>query len=133
MPALQAVLDIVDLEPLEVNLFRGRSPQSGWQRVFGGQVIGQALVAAARTVEGRDAHSLHAYFMRPGDPAVPIIYQVERIRDGKSFATRRVVAIQHGQAIFSMSVSFQVQEAGLDHQIAMPDVPSPESLPSEAE
>src|SRR5215470_9145807 len=108
--ALQAVLDILDLEPLEQNLFRGRSPQSGWQRVFGGQVIGQALVAAARTVEGRHTHSLHAYFMRPGDPAVPIIYQVDRIRDGKSFATRRVVAIQHGEAIFSMSASFQIPE-----------------------
>src|SRR5579872_6653926 len=131
--AIEELLAILDLEPLEQNLFRGRSPQSGWQRVFGGQVIGQALVAAARTVEGRDAHSLHAYFMRPGDPAVPIIYEVERIRDGKSFATRWVVAIQHGQAIFSMSVSFQVPEDGLDHQIAMPKVPPPEELPSEAE
>jgi acyl-CoA thioesterase-2 len=131
--AIEELLAILDLEPLEQNLFRGRSPQSGWQRVFGGQVIGQALVAAARTVEGRDAHSLHAYFMRPGDPAVPIIYEVERIRDGKSFATRWVVAIQHGQPIFSMSVSFQVPEAGLDHQIAMPKVPAPEDLPSEAE
>ena len=131
--AIEELLAILDLEPLEQNLFRGRSPQSGWQRVFGGQVIGQALVAAARTVEGRDAHSLHAYFMRPGDPAVPIIYEVERIRDGKSFATRWVIAIQHGQAIFSMSVSFQVPEAGFDHQIAMPKVPPPEDLPSEAE
>ena len=131
--AIEELLAILDLEPLEQNLFRGRSPQSGWQRVFGGQVIGQALVAAARTVEGRDAHSLHAYFMRPGDPAVPIIYEVERIRDGKSFATRWVVAIQHGHPIFSMSVSFQVPEAGFDHQIAMPAVPPPEDLPSEAE
>ena len=131
--AIEELLATLDLEPLEQNLFRGRSPQSGWQRVFGGQVIGQALVAAARTVEGRDAHSLHAYFMRPGDPAVPIIYEVERIRDGKSFATRWVVAIQHGQPIFSMSVSFQVSEAGLDHQIPMPKVPPPEELPSEAE
>jgi len=130
--AIEELLAILDLEPLEQNLFRGRSPQSGWQRVFGGQVIGQALVAAARTVEGRDAHSLHAYFM-PGDPAVPIIYEVERIRDGKSFATRWVVAIQHGHPIFSMSVSFQVPEAGFDHQIAMPKVPPPEDLPSEAE
>jgi acyl-CoA thioesterase II len=131
--AIETLLSILDLEPLEHNLFRGRSPQVGWQRVFGGQVIGQALVAAARTVEGRDAHSLHCYFMRPGDPAVPIIYEVDRIRDGKSFATRRVVAIQHGQAIFSMSASFQVAETGLDHQIAMPDVPAPEDLPSEAD
>jgi acyl-CoA thioesterase II len=131
--AIEALLSVLDLEALEHNLFRGLSPQVGWQRVFGGQVIGQALVAAARTVAGRNAHSLHAYFMRPGDPAVPIIYQVDRIRDGKSFATRRVVAIQHGEAIFSMSASFQVEEQGLDHQIAMPDVPPPEKLPSEAD
>jgi acyl-CoA thioesterase-2 len=131
--AIGTLLSILDLEKLEENLFRGLSPQVGWQRVFGGQVIGQALVAAARTVEGRGAHSLHAYFMREGDPAVPIIYQVDRIRDGKSFATRRVVAIQHGAAIFSMSVSFQVDEKGLDHQIKMPDVPPPEDLPSEEE
>jgi len=133
MNAIETLLSVLDLERLEQNLFRGRSPQSGWQRVFGGQVIGQALVAAARTVEGRDAHSLHAYFMRPGDPAVPIIYEVDRIRDGKSFATRRVVAVQHGHAIFSMSASFQIPEEGLDHQIAMPDVAPPEDLPSETE
>src|SRR5258705_2378880 len=131
--AIADLLAILDLEPLELNIFRGMSPQVGWQRVFGGQVIGQALVAAARTVEGRDAHSLHAYFMRPGDPAVPIIYEVDRIRDGKSFTTRRVVAIQHGEAIFSMSASFQIPETGLDHQIAMPKVPPPEDLPSQAE
>src|SRR6058998_1465769 len=104
--AIQDLLAILDLEPLEVNLFRGRSPQSGWQRVFGGQVIGQALVAACRTVEGRHPHSMHAYFLLPGDPKVPIIYEVDRIRDGKSFTARRVVAIQHGHAIFSMAVSF---------------------------
>jgi acyl-CoA thioesterase-2 len=109
------------------------SPQVGWQRVFGGQVIGQALVAAYRTVEGRSAHSLHCYFLRPGDPAVPIIYSVDRIRDGGSFSTRRVVAVQHGQAIFSMAASFHKQEEGLAHQMKMPDVPLPESLPSEAE
>jgi acyl-CoA thioesterase-2 len=131
--AVETLLTILDLEQLEMNLYRGLSPQVGWQRVFGGQVIGQALVAAARTVEGRGAHSLHAYFMREGDPAVPIIYEVDRIRDGKSFATRRVVAIQHGAAIFSMSVSFQVDEPGLDHQIEMPKVPPPEDLPSEAD
>jgi acyl-CoA thioesterase II len=131
--AIETLLSILDLEQLEHNLFRGLSPQVGWQRVFGGQVIGQSLVAAARTVEGRSAHSLHAYFMRTGDPAVPIVYEVDRIRDGKTFATRRVVAIQHGKAIFSMSVSFQVEEPGLDHQIKMPDVPPPEKLPSEAE
>jgi acyl-CoA thioesterase-2 len=131
--AIETLLSILDLEPLEHNLFRGLSPQVGWQRVFGGQVIGQALVAAARTVEGRAAHSLHAYFMRPGDPSVPIIYEVDRIRDGKSFATRRVVAIQHGEAIFSMSASFQVEESGFDHQLPMPSVPPPEELPSESD
>ena len=131
--AIDTLLSILDLEPLEHNLFRGLSPQVGWQRVFGGQVIGQALVAAARTVEGRIAHSLHGYFMLPGDPKVPILYEVDRIRDGKSFTTRRVVAIQHGRAIFSMSVSFQADEAGLDHQIPMPEVPVPEELPSESD
>src|ERR1700728_2351459 len=134
--AIQDVLSILDLEPLEVNLFRGRSPQSRWQRVFGGQVIGQALVAACRTVEDvatRPPHSLHAYFLLGGDPKVPIIYEVDRIRDGRSFTTRRVVAIQHGHAIFSMSVSFHVAEEGLSHQIKMPDVPRPEQLPGEAE
>src|SRR5688572_32571001 len=95
--AVTELLSILDLEQLEINLFRGRSPQAGWQRVFGGQVIGQALVAACRTVEGRQPHSMHAYFLLGGDPAVPIIYDVERTRDGKSFATRRVVAIQHGR------------------------------------
>ncbi|AXS38734.1 acyl-CoA thioesterase II [Breoghania sp. L-A4] len=132
--AVENLLSILDLEPLEHNLFRGMSPQVGWQRVFGGQVIGQALVAASRTVEDpRQVHSLHGYFMRPGDPAVPIIYEVDRIRDGRSFTTRRVVAIQHGKAIFSMSASFQVAEEGLEHQITMPDVPAPEDLPSESE
>jgi acyl-CoA thioesterase-2 len=134
--AVQEVLDILDLEPLEVNLFRGRSPQSRWQRVFGGQVIGQALVAACRTVEdvaARPPHSLHAYFLLGGDPKVPIIYEVDRIRDGKSFTTRNVKAIQHGRAIFSMSVSFHVAEPGLTHQSRMPEVPKPDALPSEAE
>ncbi|MEK1932399.1 MAG: acyl-CoA thioesterase II, partial [Pararhizobium sp.] len=129
---MDVLLQTLDLEKLEENLFRGRSPQVGWQRVFGGQVIGQALVAAQRTVsEGRYVHSLHAYFMRPGDPAVPIIYDVDRIRDGSSFATRRVVAIQHGKAIFALSASFQFDEDGFDHQIAMPDVAPPESLMGE--
>jgi acyl-CoA thioesterase-2 len=131
--ALEELLAILDLETLEVNLFRGVSPKSGWQRVFGGQVIGQALVAAYRTVNGRFAHSLHGYFLRAGDPAVPILYEVDRIRDGGSFSTRRVIAIQHGQAIFSMGVSFHASEEGLSHQMQMPDVPEPESLPSEAE
>ena len=109
--AVRELMDILDLEPLEVNLFRGRSPQSRWQRVFGGQVIGQALVAACRSVDdvaARPPHSLHAYFLLAGDPKVPIIYEVNRIRDGKSFTTRNVVGIQHGHAIFSMSVSFHV-------------------------
>jgi acyl-CoA thioesterase-2 len=131
--ALDQLLAILDIETLEHNLFRGLSPQVGWQRVFGGQVIGQALVAACRTVEDRTAHSLHGYFLREGDPAVPIIYEVDRIRDGKSFSTRRVVAVQHGQAIFSMAVSFHRQEAGLEHQLPMPKVPQPDELPSEAE
>jgi acyl-CoA thioesterase II len=133
--AIENLLTTLDLEPLEVNLFRGRSPQVTWQRVFGGQVVGQALVAACRTVDvaERPPHSLHAYFLLPGDPKVPLIYDVDRIRDGKSFTTRRVIAIQHGQPIFSMAVSFHRDEAGLTHQAAMPDVPKPEDLPSEVE
>jgi acyl-CoA thioesterase-2 len=124
------LLTLLDLEKIEHNIFRGRSPQVGWQRVFGGLVISQALVAAARTVDRRAPHSLHGYFMLPGDPAIPIVYEVDRIRDGKSFTTRRCNAIQHGRAIFSLSASFQVEEPGFDHALAMPDVPDPESLPS---
>jgi acyl-CoA thioesterase II len=134
--AVGELLGILDLEPLEVNLFRGRSPQSRWQRVFGGQVIGQALVAACRTVDDvatRPPHSLHAYFLLAGDPKVPIVYEVDRIRDGRSFTTRRVVAIQHGHAIFSMSVSFHGAEPGFSHQAPMPQVPKPDSLPDDAE
>ena len=131
--AVQDLLAILDLEVLEQNLFRGSSPQVGWQRVFGGQVIGQALVAASRTVEGRSPHSLHGYFLLPGDPKVPIIYDVERIRDGRSFTTRRVKAIQHGQPIFTLSASFHIDEPGLSHQMAMPDVPKPDQLPSESD
>ena len=128
--AMQELLAILDLEKLEHNLFRGRSPKVDWQRVFGGQTIAQALVAAQRTVEpDRHVHSLHGYFMRPGDTKVPIIYEVDRIRDGGSFTTRRVVAIQHGQAIFSLEASFQVDEDGLEHQVPMPrDVPAPDTL-----
>src|SRR5262245_59438229 len=128
--AVENLLAILDLEPIEVNLFRGRSQQVGGQRVFGGQVIGQALVAACRTVAAaaRPPHSLHGYFLLAGDPKVPIIYEVDRIRDGKSFTTRRVVAIQHGQAIFSMAVSFHRDEPGMAHQAKMPDVPKPEEL-----
>jgi acyl-CoA thioesterase II len=131
-PALDDLVRLLDLESIEVNIFRGRSPDENRQRVFGGQVAGQALVAAARTVDepGRFVHSLHAYFLRPGDPSVPILYEVDRLRDGRSFTTRRVVAIQHGRAIFNLQASFHDDEAGPDHQISMPtDVPDPESLP----
>ena len=129
--ALKNLLELLDLETIETNVFRGLSPQEGWQRVFGGQVLGQALVAASRTVEEeRLAHSLHGYFLRPGDPSIPILYEVDRIRDGKSFTTRRVVAIQHGRAIFNMSVSFQREEPGLSHQMDMPETPAPEEVPT---
>lgn len=129
-PAMQELLDILDLERLEHNLYRGRSPKTSWQRVFGGQVVGQALVAAQRTVDaGRHVHSLHSYFMRPGDSSLPIIYEVERLRDGGSFTTRRVTAIQNGEAIFSLEASFQVEEEGLDHQLPIPlDVPPPDAV-----
>ncbi|MEO9786066.1 MAG: acyl-CoA thioesterase II [Aurantimonas coralicida] len=128
--AVEKLLETLDLERIEENLFRGTSPDQSWQRVFGGQVIAQALVAAQRTVPAdRFCHSLHSYFMRPGDPATPIIYDVDRIRDGGSFTTRRVVAIQHGHAIFSLSASFQKEEEGLDHQATMPDVPGPDEVP----
>jgi acyl-CoA thioesterase-2 len=129
--ALDDLLDILDLESIEVTLFRGRSPQDRRQRVFGGQVAGQALVAAGRTVDiDRSVHSLHAYFLRPGDPMVPILYEVDRIRDGRSFTTRRVIGIQHGQAIFNLSASFHVHEDGYQHQLPMPDAPDPEPLPT---
>ncbi len=128
--SLDELIDILDLEEIEVNVFRGRSPNEERIRVFGGQVAGQALVAAGRTVADRIVHSLHAYFLRPGDPKIPILYQVDRIRDGKSFTTRRVVAIQHGEAIFHLSASFQTTERGLEHQIPMPAAPPPESLPT---
>ncbi len=128
-----ALIDTLDLEQLEHNLFRGRSPNTTWQRVYGGQVIGQALVAACRTVEGRLAHSLHGYFMRPGDSKAPIIYEVDRLRDGKSFSTRFVRGIQHGQNIFALTASFHNAEGGVDHFMPMPIVPMPEDLPSEAQ
>ncbi|MUL39864.1 acyl-CoA thioesterase II [Streptomonospora sp. PA3] len=125
------LLDILDLERIEDNIYRGRSPDGGPQRVFGGQVAGQALVAAGRTVpEERRVHSLHAYFIRPGDPAVPIVYDVDRVRDGRSFTTRRVTAIQHGKAIFTLSASFHAAEPGLEHRVAMPEAPAPEELPT---
>ena len=131
MTALDDLVNLLDLEAIEVNLFRGVSPDENRQRVFGGQVAGQALVAATRTVQpDRRVHSLHAYFLRPGDPTVPILYAVDRIRDGRSFTTRRVVAIQHGRAIFNLQTSFHVAETGPDYQLPMPlDVPAPDTLP----
>ena len=128
--ALDDLVKLLDLEPIEVNIFRGTSPEERRQRVFGGQVAGQALVAAGRTVDTGRVHSLHAYFLRPGDPQVPILYEVDRIRDGRSFTTRRVVAIQHGKAIFNLSASFHVEEVGFDHQLPMPDTTDPEELPT---
>jgi len=133
--ALDAVLELLDLERIELDIFRGRSPDNEWrQRVFGGQVAGQALVAAGRTVpEDRPVHSLHAYFIRPGDPSVPLIYLVDRVRDGRSFTTRRVSAVQHGKTIFTLSASFHHPEEGVLHQRQMPKVPPPESVPPAAE
>jgi len=125
---VQDLIDHLTLETLDTNLFRGQSVYIGTNRVFGGQVLAQALAAAAMTVDEGDTHSLHAYFLRPGDPAAPIIYEVDRARDGRSYASRRVVAIQHGEQIFNLSASFQVREPGLEHQVPMPDVPPPEEL-----
>ena len=130
---VQDLLDHLSLERIEENLFRGESRDIGGRSVFGGQVLGQALTAARQTVEGREAHSLHGYFLRPGDMDPPIIYEVERIRDGRSFTTRRVVAIQHGQAIFNLSASFQAREEGVEHQAQMPQVPGPEGLANKTE
>lgn len=129
---IDPLLSLLDLEPLEVNIYRGQNRDLGSGRVFGGQVFAQALVAARRTVDGpREAHSVHGYFILPGDLAAPIVYFVDRLRDGKSFTTRRVTAIQHGEAIFNLSASFHIDETGPQHQVAMPDVASPESLPPE--
>ena len=130
---LADLLDLFDLEPLEVNIYRGRNRDIGTGRVFGGQVLAQALVAARRTVDGpREAHSLHGYFILPGDLAAPIVYFVDRLRDGSSFSTRQVTAIQHGRAIFNLSASFQIAEGGYEHQTPMPaDVPPPEQLTNE--
>jgi acyl-CoA thioesterase-2 len=131
MPASASeLLDLLDLEQLEVDLFRGRQPDTAMQRVFGGQVAAQALRASAATVEpAYRLHSLHSYFLLPGDPAVPIVYDVERIRDGRSFATRRAVARQHGRAIYYITASFHVEEPGFDHQTSMPNVPEPDDCP----
>src|SRR5690348_3337348 len=124
------LLALLELEQLEVNLFRGESRDIGSAQVFGGQVLGQALTAASRTVEAqRVVHSLHAYFLRRGDFNAPIVFEVDRSRDGHSFSNRRVVAIQHGAPIFNMAASFQILEEGLEHQISMPAVPPPEDLP----
>ena len=130
---IQEVLDLLALEKIEENIFRGLSPKDRVQRVFGGQVLGQALMAACRTVEGRLCHSLHAYFLRAGDPKVPILYEVDRSRDGASFTARRVVAIQHGRPIFTLEASFQKDEPGYEHAFERPDVPDPETLLSDTD
>jgi acyl-CoA thioesterase-2 len=128
--AVDGLVALLDLEPIELDIYRGTSTRTRWQRVFGGQVAGQALVAAGRTVPPeRRVHSLHSYFVRPGDPTLPIVYEVDRVRDGRSFSTRRVVAVQKGETIFALSASFQLEQEGIDHQTPMPDVPDPESLP----
>jgi acyl-CoA thioesterase-2 len=128
--ALDELLEILDLEEIELNIFRGHNESERRGRLFGGQVAAQALVAASRTVESRPAHSLHGYFLRPGDPSIPVLYSVDRIRDGRSFTTRRVVAIQHGHAIFNMSASFHAPERGYEHQTPMPEAPPPEGVPT---
>jgi acyl-CoA thioesterase-2 len=122
------LVSLLTLESVEVNLFRGHSPKGREKRIFGGQVVAQALRAAYQTVESRICHSLQSYFIRPGDPSAPVLYQVERSRDGKSFATRRVIAIQHGEQIFNMACSFQIQEQGYEHQSSMPEAPSAERM-----
>jgi acyl-CoA thioesterase-2 len=133
MSAMDELAATLTLEAIEVNLFRGHTPKEERFRIFGGQVIAQALIAAYKTVEGRICHSLQSYFIRPGDPTLPVLYQVERSRDGKSFTTRRVIAIQKGEQIFNMACSFQVPESGLDHQSTMPAAPPPESVPDDNE
>ena len=127
-PVLADLLKLLTLEQVEDNIFRGESRDIGSPQVYGGQVLGQALRAASKTVDGRVAHSLHAYFLRRGDVEAPIVYEVDRARDGTSFSNRRVVAIQHGRQIFNMTASFQRQESGLEHQATMPDVPGPDGL-----
>jgi acyl-CoA thioesterase II len=131
--ALDFLLRLLDLETIEVNVYRGSHPAESRQRTFGGQVAAQALMAAGRTVADTRVHSLHSYFLRPGDTSTPILYEVDAIRDGKSFTTRRVVAIQHGKAIYNMQASFHNTELGVEHQIAMPDVPAPETIAPLAE
>lgn len=132
MPSIMdELVNILTLEQIEVNLFRGVSPPEERARIFGGQVVAQALAAAYRTVDGRICHSLQSYFIRPGDPTVPVLYQVERSREGKSFATRRVIAIQKGEQIFNMACSFQVAEDGYEHQSEMPEATPPDQLPDD--
>ncbi|KAF0177618.1 MAG: acyl-CoA thioesterase II [Hyphomonadaceae bacterium] len=135
MTAIQTLIDTLSLEPIEVNLFRGQTPADERERdrIFGGQVIAQALMAAYRTIEGRACHSLQCYFIRPGDPKAPVLYQVERSRDGRSFATRRVIAIQHGEQIFNLAASFHVHEEGYEHAAPMPEAPAPETAQTDQE
>jgi acyl-CoA thioesterase-2 len=133
MSAMDTLISTLTLEPIEVNLFRGHSPPEDRTRIFGGQVVAQALTAAYKTVEERICHSLQSYFIRPGDPTMPVLYQVERSRDGKSFATRRVLAIQKGEQIFNMACSFQAPESGYEHQSEMPPGPTPEEAAKEVE
>jgi len=128
----EELLQLMELESLEVNLFRGESRDIGTSRVFGGQVLAQSIIAASRTVDEGKIHSLHSYFLRSGDAQAPIVYNVDRSRDGRSFKSRRVVAIQHGRPIFTLAASFQLEQEGLEHQFEMPDVPMPEDLPSES-
>lgn len=133
MSIMDELIDVLTLEQIEVNLFRGRSPPDERTRIFGGQVVAQALTAAYKTVDASICHSLQSYFIRPGDPTIPVLYQVERSRDGKSFATRRVIAIQHGEQIFNMACSFQAPEGGFDHQSDMPEAPPPETIADDIE
>ena len=133
MDALDRLLAILDVEEIDQDLYRGQNEVGRPGRLFGGQVAAQSLVAASHSVDGLLAHSLHGYFLRPGDPARPVVYDVERIRDGQSFVTRRVVARQRGKAIFSTSISFQIPERGYEHQLAMPAAPDPETLPTREE
>ncbi len=128
MSDIENLAETLTLEPIEMNLFRGTSPTDGGPRIFGGQVVAQALLAAYETVQDRVCHSIHCYFIRPGDPKVPILYEVDRARDGASFTTRRVIAIQHGRQIFNLAGSFHIAEEGVEHQAAMPDAPDPETL-----
>jgi acyl-CoA thioesterase-2 len=124
---------LLDIEPIDLDMFRGHTPDGETRRIYGGQVVAQSLTAAYRTIDGRHCHSMHAYFIRPGDPKIPILFKVERVRDGGSFAVRRVVALQHGQQIFNLAASFQKPEQGFEHQIEMPALPGPAGLPDEDE